>query len=121
VHANSARDALAALVNAAIMAGENVSEPIVRKVFAASLDLVVHLDLDDSDPGAGIRRQVMEVIAVVPSLHDDFSSEPIFARAGIGAPLEWTGAMPPDVSLLERRLPAGVRLRDVLEGRSVPL
>ena len=29
------------------MAGENVTERIVRKVFSEALDLVVHLDRDD--------------------------------------------------------------------------
>ena len=47
VHANSASEALDALVNAALMAGENVTERIVRKVFSESLDVVVHLDRDD--------------------------------------------------------------------------
>ena len=47
VHANSAREAVNALVNAALMAGENVTERIVRKVFGEALDLVVHLDRDD--------------------------------------------------------------------------
>jgi pilus assembly protein CpaF len=124
LHANSARDALHALVNAAIMAGENVSEPIVRKVFASALDFVVHLDLDDPnrvDPEAGLRRRVMEIIAVVPSLHDDFSTEPIFQRASLGAPLEWTGVLPADATLLERSLPAGMSLRSILEGRNLPL
>ena len=48
VHANSASEALDALVNAALMAGENVTERIVRKVFSESLDVVVHLDRDDA-------------------------------------------------------------------------
>ena len=47
VHANSAIEALHALVNAALMAGENVTERVVRKVFSESLDLVVHVDRDD--------------------------------------------------------------------------
>ena len=124
VHANSARDALAALVNAAIMAGENVDERVVRKVFAAALDLVVHLDLDDphcGDRDDGLRRQVMEVIAVVPSLHDDFSTEPVFVRGALGKPLEWTGVVPPGAERLERGLPDGLTLRSLLEGRSWPL
>jgi pilus assembly protein CpaF len=124
VHANSARDALNAIVNAAIMAGENVSEPIVRKVFASAIDFVVHLDMDDVnhvDPAAGIRRQVMEIIAVVPALHDDFSTEPIFVRESIGKPLEWTGMIPPNAHVLERSLPDGVALRPILEGRRVLL
>jgi hypothetical protein len=63
----------------------------------------------------------MEIIAVVPSLHDDFSTEPIFQRPSLGAPLEWTGVLPVDATLLERSLPAGMTLRSILEGRSVPL
>ena len=47
VHANSASEALDALVNAALMAGENVTERIVRKVFSQSLDVVIHVDRDD--------------------------------------------------------------------------
>ena len=48
VHANSAAEALDALVNAALMAGENVTERIVRKVFSESLDVVIHVDRDDT-------------------------------------------------------------------------
>lgn len=118
VHANSATDALAALVNAALMAGENVPESVVRKVFAASIDLVVHLERDlGLDEKA--RRQVVEILAVVPSLHDDFSVEPIFVRDGLGAPLRWTGAHPPERlrRRLARSLPHGVGLGDILEGK----
>jgi pilus assembly protein CpaF len=120
VHANSGRDALAALVNAAIMAGENVAEPVVRRVFGSSLDVVVHLDLDDPNrvrPGEGLRRQVVEILALVPALHDDFSTEPLFVRNALGKPLEWTGALPPNADLLERSLPDGWTLRGILEGR----
>jgi pilus assembly protein CpaF len=119
VHANSARDALNALVNAAMMAGENVGEAVVRKVFSSSLDLVLHLDRDLSGSSEGpLRRQVMEILALVPALHNDFSTQPIFVRRGLGNPLEWTGALPPDslVNRLERVLPAGTSLSSVLEG-----
>jgi pilus assembly protein CpaF len=107
VHANSARDALSALVNAAIMAGENVSETVVRKVFASTIDYVVHLDRDDVNrigPDQTLRRQVMEIIAVAPSMSDDFTTEPIFARDGLGAPLRWTAALPPKAGLIDRAL-----------------
>ncbi|HJR90890.1 MAG TPA: ATPase, T2SS/T4P/T4SS family [Acidimicrobiia bacterium] len=105
VHANSAADALDALVNAALMAGENVTERVVRKVFSSALDFVVHLDRDAAGEGP-IRRRVMEILAVVPSLRDDFSTQPIFTRSHLAAPLEWTGAMPPDalVGRIERSL-----------------
>lgn len=125
VHANSARDALNALVNAAMMAGENVSESVVRKVFSASIHLVIHLDRDNAVSGGEgpIRRQVMEVLALVPALHHDFSTQPLFVRSNLGGPLEWTGAMPPDslADRLQRVLPAGVSLGSVMEGRATPL
>lgn len=119
VHANSARDALAALVNAAIMAGENVSESVVRKVFASTIDYVVHLDRDDVNrigPDQTLRRQVMEIIAVAPSMSDEFTTEPIFARDGLGSPLRWTGALPPKAALVDRALPDWMSVAGILEG-----
>jgi pilus assembly protein CpaF len=115
VHANSAVDALDALVNAALMAGENVTERVVRKIFSSALDFVVHLDRDSAAEGP-IRRRVMEILAVVPSLRDDFSTQPIFVREHLGAPLEWTGAMPPEAVMgrIERTLPDGQSLRAVV-------
>src|SRR5258706_12009843 len=44
VHSNSASEALDALVNAALMAGENVTQPVVRRGFARSIDVVVHVE-----------------------------------------------------------------------------
>lgn len=120
VHANSAREALDALVNAALMAGENVTERVVRNVFSSTIDLVVHLDRDVGGTGP-IRRRVMEVLAVVPALHDDFSTQPLFSRDHIGAPLRWTGALPPS-SLIERieRAAADVgSVRDLMAGAEV--
>jgi pilus assembly protein CpaF len=102
VHANSAAEALDALVNAALMAGENVTERIVRKVFSESIDVVIHVDRDDLvGDGSGIRRQVVEIAALVPALRDDFTVEPLFTRAHLGAPLRWTGSLP---ARLEQRM-----------------
>jgi pilus assembly protein CpaF len=117
VHANSAVDAINALVNAALMAGENVSERIVRKVFVEALDLVVHVDRDDGPRADGrTRRQITEITAVVPSLADDQTCEPIFVRDGLGAPLQWTGALPPRLEdRVDRALPEGMRLRTLVE------
>ncbi len=119
VHANSAPEALNALVNAALMAGENVTEHIVRKVFSESLDLVVHLDRDDLPRGEmdGIRRQVTEVTAVVPALREDFTVEPIFVRETLGKPLVWTGTLPATLEMrIDRCLPEGVSVRRIIEG-----
>ena len=117
VHANSASDALDALVNCALMAGENVTERIVRKVFSSSIDVVVHLDRDGGGSGP-VRRRVMEILAVVPSLHDDFSTQPLFVREHMGAPLVWTGALPPTelVTRIERILGPATSIRDVMSG-----
>jgi pilus assembly protein CpaF len=115
VHANSAREALHALVNAALMAGENVTERVVRKVFGESLDLVVHLDRDDAVPGDNdtVRRRVVEIAAVVPALRDDFTVEPLFVRDDHGGPLRWTGALPPGLAARLARV-SGAGVHDVL-------
>jgi pilus assembly protein CpaF len=112
VHANSAAEALDALVNAALMAGENVTERVVRKVFSTALDVVVHLERDTRRSGeeSGVNRRVAEIVAVVPSLRDDFTIEPLFARDSSGDPLRWTGALP---TRLETRLGA--------MGRALPI
>lgn len=118
IHANSAADALDALVNAALMAGENVPERVVRKVFASSVDLVIHLDRAVDSGGRRIIRETMEIRAVVPSLHDDFSTEALFVRERIGLPLVWTGALPPPrlAHRLQPLLPSGFTLADLLGG-----
>jgi pilus assembly protein CpaF len=117
LHANSARDAVNALVNAALMAGENVTEHIVRRIFVEALDLVVHLDRDDLARADGhVRRQVTEIAAVMPSLGEGETYEPIFVRDGLGRPLEWTGALPPALEeRIDRVLPAGQGLRRLLD------
>lgn len=122
VHANSAPEALNALVNAALMAGENVTERVVRKVFSESLDLVVHIDRDDLPrEGSGIRRQVAEITAVAPALSEGFTCEPIFARPALGRPLEWTGALPPGLEdRVDRALAGGLSLRRIVEQSVAP-
>ena len=117
VHANSAPDAFNALVNAALMAGENVTERIVDRVFSQALDVIVHVDRDDSPrDAASARRQVTEITAVVPTLGEEQTFEPIFVRSALGRPLEWTGAVPPGLEArVDRALPHGMRLRDLLE------
>lgn len=121
VHANSAGEALEAIVNAAIMAGENVGIDIVRKVFSSSIDTVVHLDrenINKVDPDAGLRRQVMEIVSVEPSLsQDQFTTAPVFLReGGFGHELKWTGVMPHAVDRIERNLPRGMTLQGILSG-----
>jgi pilus assembly protein CpaF len=136
VHANSARDALSALVNAAIMAGENVRSSDVREVLASSIKYVMHLEVQEGDAApegsarygggaaapraAGLLRQTRELIELVPSLHDDFSHEVLFRREALGRPLEWTGTMPHHAEVLDRALPRGLSVAAILEGRVSP-
>ncbi len=120
VHANSAADAINALVNAALMAGENIGEGVVRRVLAEAIDIIVHVDRDDAGTDergeARVRRQVKEITAVVPSLRDGQTCEPIFVREALGRPLEWTGAFPPGLEArLQRVLGPGVTARDLVE------
>jgi len=97
VHANSASEALDALVNAALMAGENVTERFVRKVFSESLDVVIHVDRDDIVSGDAdtLRRQVMEIAAVVPALRDDFTVEPLTETGHVPGWWVWSSALLP--------------------------
>ncbi len=123
IHANSALEALDALVNAAIMAGENVSENIVRRVFQSSVDYVIHLDRDEVyDIERGMRRQVLEIVNVKSSaVGDRFEVDPIFVRSTVGAPMEWSGVLPAQVEQIDRALPHGMTVRGILEGRDKPL
>ena len=128
VHANSARDALTALVNAAIMAGENVKSSDVREVLASSVKYVMHLEVQEGEAAGRavaarsqtLLRQTREIIELVPSLHDDFSHEVLFTRPALGKPLVWTGTMPHNAEVIDRMLPRGLTAAGILEGRVSP-
>jgi len=120
VHANSAPEALHALVNAALMAGENVTERVVQRVFSSALDLVVHVERTAGDGGAGIRRCVTEITAVVPALTDGFTCEPVFVRDDVDEPLRWTGAIPDRLEArADRALGSRGALRSAIESTVV--
>ena len=120
IHADSAPLALVALVNAALMAGENVTENVVSRVFRSAIDFVVHLERDH--PGEqvdGIRRHVAEVVAVSKEgLDYEYQTESLFRRAEPGAPLRWTGELPSSetVRRIERSLTGGVSLESIMSG-----
>ena len=119
IHADSASAALVALVNAALMAGENITESVVDRVFRAAIDFVVHLRRDQgSGQQEGIRRRVVEIAAV--GAEEGGGDRPLFRREGGGLeePLRWTGAVPrPEAAArIEWALPEGVRLESILSG-----
>ena len=68
------------------MAGENVTERIVRKVFSESLDLVVHVDRDDIPSGADGRSAARSWRSPRSCRRSsaDQTFEPIFVREGLG-------------------------------------
>ena len=127
IHADSARRALGALVNAAVMAGENITESIVTRVFGDSIDFVVHLRREARPQAADGRgapeRRVQEIISLAAAPDGaGFSVTPLFVREKPDSPLEWTGELPyPEAAArLEGALPAGTGLERALAGEWSP-
>ena len=69
-----------------------------------------------ANDGESLRRQVVEIAAVVPALRDDFTVEPLFVRDAIDAPLRWTGALPASLATRLERVQGDGPLHDVLAG-----
>ena len=126
LHANSAEEALEALVTTALGAGPNIDRRFLRESFAAGVDVVVHVEHDDPNlvaEGEPYRRQVTDIALVVPQLFEDgrFSLQHVFERkGGLGSPLVWTGLPLPEAfaQRLERVLPKGRTMRQVLTGQA---
>ncbi|CAI9409195.1 CpaF family protein [Nocardioides sp. T2.26MG-1] len=96
IHANSAREALVKMCTLPLLAGENISARFVVPTVAASVDLVVHLGIDQH----GVRR-VNEIVGVPGRVENDIiETEPLFERRG--GELRRTGGMPPHAERYER-------------------
>jgi pilus assembly protein CpaF len=107
LHANSAREALVKMCTLPLLAGENVSSRFVVPTVAASVDLVVHLGIDQH----GVRR-VNEVVGVPGRVeHDVIEIEPIFERRS--GDLRRAGGMPPRPGNFER---VGIDVHALLGG-----
>ncbi len=107
IHANSAREALVKLCTLPLLAGENISARFVVPTVASSVDLVVHLGVDNS----GVRR-VNEIVAVPGRVENDIvETEPVFVRRG--GDLVHTGGMPSRLDSFER---AGIDVHRILRG-----
>jgi pilus assembly protein CpaF len=97
IHANSAREALVKMCTLPLLAGENISARFVVPTVATSVDLVVHLGIDQY----GVRR-VNEIVGVPGRVESDIIEvEPIFERTT--DELRRTGGMPPRTELFERQ------------------
>src|SRR3954451_25092627 len=107
IHANSAREALVKCCSLPLLAGENISARFVVPTVATSVDLVVHLGIDEH----GVRR-VNEVVGVPGRVEGDvIETARIFERAG--ADLRRAGGMPPRP---ERYARAGIDVHRLLSG-----
>ena len=96
IHANSAREALVKTCTLPLLAGENISARFVVPTVASSIDLVVHLGVDQH----GVRR-VNEIVGVPGRVENDIiEAEPIFDRRG--GELRRANGMPPRPELYER-------------------
>ncbi len=105
LHANSAREALVKVCTLPLLAGENISARFVVPTVASSIDLVVHLGIDEH----GVRR-VNEVVGVPGRVENDIiETETIFERAG--GELRRANGMPPRPELYER---VGIDIHRVL-------
>ena len=96
IHANSAREALVKMCTLPLLAGENISARFVVPTVATSVDLVVHLGIDER----GVRR-VNEIVGVPGRVEQDvIETEPVFERRG--GDLRRAGGMPPHLERFER-------------------
>jgi pilus assembly protein CpaF len=96
LHANSAREALVKMCTLPLLAGENISPRFVVPTVAASVDLVVHLDIDHD----GVRR-VREIVAVPGRVENDvIETEALFVRQD--GRLRRSAGMPPRQDAFER-------------------
>src|SRR5690606_21385781 len=95
LHANSAVDGMEALVNASLMAGENVSESIMRSIFSSAIDVVVHVDrAENTSESGGLLRGVTHIVAIEPTLGDTFTTTTLFSRSSLDEPLHFDGHIP---------------------------
>ncbi|HRI96186.1 MAG TPA: hypothetical protein PLZ93_11265 [Nocardioides sp.] len=90
-----------------MLAGENISARFVVPTVAASVDLVVHLGIDEH----GVRR-VNEIVGVPGRVENDvIEIEPVFVRRD--GELRRTGGLPPRLDRFERR---GIDVHRLLSG-----
>jgi pilus assembly protein CpaF len=104
IHANSALEALTKLTTLPLLAGENVNHSFVVPTVAASIDLIVYLEME-----RGIRR-VGHVVGVTGRVEGQrIETVSLFERQG--SRLSWSGQQPP---ALDRFQAAGIDLRAIL-------
>jgi pilus assembly protein CpaF len=95
LHANSAREALAKLTTLPLLAGENVTHAFVVPTVASSIDLIVHLSVQNG------KRRTSQILGVSGRTEgDQIETVPVFEERG--ARLSWTGLQPPALERFDR-------------------
>jgi hypothetical protein len=124
VHADSAALGFEALATCASLAVPAMSETEIRAKFARIFDVVVYVDMDDSDDDKTL-RQITEISVVPPQISTAaVAVTPIFVREDIGQPMELRTTAVGE--LLERKCNRVLRrhrvtITDVLNGAEVRL
>ena len=87
-HAASAEAAMPKLINCCMKAGPQVSDDLAARALGHALDLIVHIDLDEStdpDGGTRLRRYVTEIVAVTEGEKDrGYALSQVFKAAADG-------------------------------------
>jgi Flp pilus assembly CpaF family ATPase len=85
-HSTDAVAAIRKLVTCAMEAGSHVTHELATSKLAATIDVVVHIDLSYDPRTTGPRRQVTEIVAVDPGEHaTGFATTHVFAPDQDGA------------------------------------
>lgn len=110
------------MATCASLAVPAMSEGEIRAKFARIFDVVIYVDMDDSDDEKTL-RQITEISVVPPQMSTaGVAVTPIFARSDIGEPMELHATTLGD--LLERKCNRVLRrhrvtITDVLNGTEV--
>lgn len=118
-----APNATRALERLALLSRGHADRPeldAIRETFSHLVHFVAHCERGIGPEGDYL-HQVTEIRVVAPPLEAErgFTSEAVFGRPdGLGTPMRWTKVSLPEAieDRIQRVLPAGVDLRDLLEG-----
>jgi pilus assembly protein CpaF len=99
VHANSARDALDALITLGMTAPEQPPENVMARLIARAISLVIQMA---EEPGTG-RRLVTNVFEITGLENGTIDGHDLWVRDSVSGRLEWTGLPPRCMAAFARR------------------
>jgi pilus assembly protein CpaF len=99
VHANSARDALDALITLGMTAPEQPPESVMARLISRAISLVIQMA---EEPGTG-RRLVTDVFEITGLENGTIKGHDLWVRDSVSGRLEWTGLPPNCVAAFASR------------------